>query len=139
MANRDDIFPSKYLRASDLNDTAIVGTIQSATTETLKSPDGTQQTKTILSFKGGKKTLPLNMTNWDAVAIITGEGDTDKWPGHKIELYPTTTEMKGKTVDCIRIRAPAQGELPKAKAENKRPAKSAKEADDDDMDDEIPF
>jgi hypothetical protein len=133
MAKRDDIFPSKYLRASDLNDTAIVGTIQSATTEILKSPDGTQQTKTILSFKGGKKTLPLNMTNWDAVATITGEGDTDKWPGHKVELYSTTTEMKGKTVDCIRIRAPAQRELPKQKP----PAPKQPPAEE--MDDEIPF
>ena len=65
------------------------------------------------AFKGAKKTLPLNLTNWDAVADITGEDDSDKWPGHAIELYPTTTAMKGKPVACIRIRPPAQRELPK--------------------------
>jgi hypothetical protein len=73
------------------------------------------------------------MTNWDAVAEITGEDDTEKWPGHKVELYPTTTEMKGKIVDCIRIRAPAQGEL--KSAAKKKPAKPVT----DDMDDAIPF
>ena len=68
----------------------------------------------VLSFKGAKKALPLNMTNWDSVAEITGEGDTARWPGHALELYPTTTTMQGKTVPCIRIRAHAQRELPKA-------------------------
>jgi len=134
MAKRDEIFPSKYLKAADLNGTAIAATIQSATIEVLKAPDGKEQTKTILGFKGGKKTLPLNMTNWDAVVDLTGEDDTARWPGHKIELYPTTTEMKGKVVDCIRIRAPEQGVLkPKAKAAKKPPPVN------DDMDDEIPF
>ena len=58
----------------------------------------------VLSFKGAKKALPLNMTNWDSVAEITGEGDTARWPGRALELYPTTTTMQGKTVPCIRIR-----------------------------------
>jgi hypothetical protein len=133
MANRNDIFPSKYPKASDLNGTAIVVTIQSAPTEVLRTPDGKEESKTVLYFKGGKKALPLNMTNWDAVAEITGEDDTEKWPGHKVELYPTTTEMKGKIVDCIRIRAPAQGEL--KSAAKKKPAKPVT----DDMDDAIPF
>ena len=84
-------------------------------------------------FKGAKKTLPLNATNWDAVAAATGEDDTDRWPGHAIELYPTTTTMQGKTVDCIRIRPPAQRELPKVKPPAPKPPVA------DDMDDEIPF
>ena len=50
---------------------------------------------------------------------------------NQIELYPTTTEMKGETVACIRIRAPAQRELPKPKAESP--------PTDSEMDKEIPF
>ena len=73
------------------------------------------------------------MTNWDAVAAITGEDDTTRWPGHAIELYPTTTKMKGETVDCIRIRPPAQRELPKANPPAPKPPVA------DDMDDEIRF
>ena len=132
MAKRDEVFPSKYPKASDLNGKPIMVPIESAAQETLKALEGKEQTKTILSFKGAKKTLPLNMTNWDAVADATGEDDTDRWPGHAIELYPTTTTMQGKTVDCIRIRPPAQRELPA-----KPPAPKPPVADD--MDDEIPF
>jgi hypothetical protein len=94
MATRDEIFPSKYLKAADLKGKPIVVAIASATTETLKSPEGTEATKTVLSFKGTKKVLPLNMTNWDAVADVTGEDDSVLWSGHQIEIYTTTTEMK---------------------------------------------
>jgi hypothetical protein len=70
----------------------------------------------------------LNMTNFDAVADICGD-DTEFWPGQKIELYPTTTQMGGKTVDCVRIRRPR--ELPLAPPKRVKP-----EAE---FDDEIPF
>ena len=128
---RDDIFPSRYLKASDLKGTAIVVEIESAQQETLKNTEGKEQNKTVLAFIGKHKVLPLNITNWDAVADVTGEDDTINWPGHKIEVYPTKTQMAGKTVDCIRIRPPAQRELQK-KGKTKPPS-------DDEMDDEVPF
>ena len=133
MAKKDEVFPSKYLNSSNLNGKPIPVTIESAVQETLKARDGKEQTKTVLYFKGAKKGLPLNQTNWDAVADATGEDDTDRWPGHRIELYPTTTTMQGKTVDCIRIRPPAQRELPKANPPAPKPPVA------DDIDDGIPF
>jgi hypothetical protein len=63
---------------------------------------------------------------------ITGEADSDNWRGHQVEVYPTTTEMRGKVVPCIRIRSPKQGET----SPTKRPAKPPPSAE---MDDEIPF
>jgi hypothetical protein len=119
MAKRDDVFPSHYLKVTDLGGKAFVVTITAAPLETLKGTDGKEQTKTVLSFKLTKKVLPLNVTNWDSVAAITGEDDSDNWAGHDIELYPSTTHMQGKTVDCIRIRAPGQIELPKPKSKAK--------------------
>jgi hypothetical protein len=133
MAKRDEIFPSKYLKASDLNGKPVTVTIESATLEALKTLDGKEQTKTVLSFRGAKKLLPLNVTNWDSVADVTGEDDSDDWRGHSIELYATTTTMGGKVMDCIRIRAPEQREL-KAK-----PTPTQKPLPDDDMNDDIPF
>jgi hypothetical protein len=53
MANRNDIFPSKYPKASDLNGTAIVVTIQSAPTEVLRTPDGKEESKTVLGRQEG--------------------------------------------------------------------------------------
>ena len=108
---KDDVFPSRFLKASDLGGKAIVVTIASAVLETLKSTEGKEQSKIVLGFVGGKKVLPLNVTNFDAVVDASGEGDSDRWIGHKIELFPSRTAMGGKMVDCIRIRPPAQPQL----------------------------
>ena len=104
---KDDVFPSKYLKHTDLQGKPAATTIESAVLETLKSPEGKTQDKVVLYFAGAKKSLPLNVTNFDAVADICGV-DTDDWPGCRIELYPTKTLMAGKTVDCIRVRPPAK-------------------------------
>jgi hypothetical protein len=130
MAKRNEIFPSKYLKASDLAGKPLEVEIKNAPTETLGS-GGDAETKTVLDFRNGVKSLPLNMTNWDAVAAIAGD-DTDDWPGHRVELYPTTTELKGKVVDCIRIRAPRQ-------KEQKPKVGPAVPPTNDDMNDGIPF
>ena len=87
---RDEVFPSKYLKCADLNGKPVVVSIASAPLEPLKSADGKTQNKTVLYFLNAKKTLPLNLTNWDAVAEICGD-DTEDWPGNKIELYPAKT------------------------------------------------
>jgi hypothetical protein len=130
---KNDVFPSKYLKCADLNGKPITVTIQAATYELLKSPEGKEQNKIVLSFQGAKKTLPLNITNFDSCAGICGD-DTDNWPGHKIELYPAKTQMGGKTVDCIRIQSPGQRELPPTPPPSK-PEQTLKE----EMDDEIPW
>jgi hypothetical protein len=129
MAKRDEIFPSRFLRAADLKGKPVALTIESAPTEEL---NGGEETKTVLHFKKTNKVLPLNMTNWDSVADITGEDDSQNWSDCRIELYPTTTDFRGKPVDCIRIRAPQQRELPKPKPAPKPPLS-------EEMDDEIPF
>ena len=111
---RDDVFPSKYLKAADLNGKAVTVTIEHAPLETLKNPDGQEQRKIVLHFRGTKKMLPLNITNWDSVAEVCG-GDTGDWVGKQIELYPSRTQMGAKTVDCIRIRVPQSAQKPAAK------------------------
>jgi hypothetical protein len=140
MAKRDDVFPSKYLKAADLGGKPLTVTIEDAPLEELKSAEGKSQTKTVLYFRKAKKMLPLNRVNWDAVANVTGEDDSENWAGHKIELYPTTTEMKGKMVDCICIRLPEQPELPKTR---QKPLKKSGAAEkpplSEEMSDEIPF
>jgi len=73
------------------------------------------------------------VTNWDAVAGITGEEDSDDWPGAKLELYPTKVEMRGEPKDAARIRAPEQAELKVTTTRRK-----IKPPPDDDIDDEIP-
>ena len=129
---RDEVFPSKYLKAADLKGKAYVATIDSAPYETLKTLDGKEEQKIVLHFKNAEKTLPLNVTNFDAVCDATGCPDTEDWPGQRIELYPTQTTMGGKVVGCIRIRRPSS--CPTAAAVLPPPPPFA-----DEVSDEIPF
>jgi hypothetical protein len=125
---RADVFADKYLKAADLNGRVRVLEIDHAPLETLKNAKGEEQQKIVLYFVGAKKALPLNMTNFDAVADICGD-DTDFWPGQKIELHPTRTQMGGQMVDCVRVRKPPGPQAPPPKREEP-PAE---------MDDGIPF
>lgn len=142
---KSEAFPSKYLKAEDLRGKPVVVTITKTTFELLKSPDGKEQHKTVLHFNGAKKTLPLNLTNWDSCAAICGD-DSDDWPGNKIEIYPAKTQMGGKMVDCVRIRPPAQRELLRqntaAAALNGDGGGNGDDSDDDEgvaFDDAVPF
>src|SRR5215471_4586832 len=106
---RDDLFPSKYLKCADLKGRPRVAEIEQALIEMLKNPKGEEQRKVVLYFKGAKKALPLNLTNYDSVAAIAGTDETNNWPSTRIELFPSTTMLGGKITDCIRIRPPREG------------------------------
>jgi hypothetical protein len=129
---REEVFPSKYLKAADLKGKPHVVTIESAPYEPLKSLDGKETQKIVLYFKNAAKSLPLNATNFDAVCDATSCFDTEDWPGQRIELYPTKTTMGGKTIDCIRVRRPSAAR-PTAAAVLPPPPPA------DEMSDEIPF
>jgi hypothetical protein len=102
---RDDVFPSRWLKAADLAGKPALFTVATATFEALRGQDGTESKKMVLRFDNERKALVLNATNWDACAEILGD-DTDDWIGGEVELYPTKTQMGGRTVDCIRVRRP---------------------------------
>jgi len=101
--NRDDLFPSKYLKAADLNGRPLKAVIESVQKEELKSMDGKPQKKGVVYFRDGQKGLVLNRTNYDALADFLGE-ETGTWSGKTIELFPDRVSVGGKTVPCIRVR-----------------------------------
>jgi hypothetical protein len=108
--------------------------------ETLQSKRG-EERKCVLYFRNGGKCLPLNRVNFDSCAAICGE-DTDDWPGSRVELFPSRTDLRGEQVDCIRIRRPGQTDLEPTKPTKPAGKPKAKPPSDDggdDMDDEIPF
>ena len=107
-------------KAADLGGIARVLRIKHAQAEDLKSSNGETQRKLVVYFHGAKKCLPLNLINYDTIAAIAGD-ESDGWPGTKIELYPTKTSLGGKTVDCIRMRKPAEAALPTPKADDEPP------------------
>jgi hypothetical protein len=95
----DDMFPSKWLKASDLGDEPQVVTIKDVDTE--KMADG--ESKPVVYFKGSNKGLILNVTNGRILADLFGS-DTDDWCGKQIALVASTTDFQGRLVDCIRLR-----------------------------------
>jgi hypothetical protein len=138
MVTRSEAFPSRWLKPPDLKGRPCVLKIKSIEQETMKFKSKSEQ-KTIVYFEGTGKGLILNMTCFEQIEKITGHADTDDWPGHSIELYPTTVEVKGVDTDCIRVRAPSQGDIlaAVAKAADLPPAPVALPKGD--LNDEIPF
>jgi hypothetical protein len=126
-------FPSKYLKAADLNDRPALMTMSRVEIEDI----GADEKKPVLYFSKQQKGLVLNRTNSKVISTIYGD-DTDNWEGKLIVLFPAMVEFKGDTVEAIRVRKPK----PQAAA----PAAATKvvhtEIDPpphDGMDDEIPF
>ncbi len=122
----NDAFPSKFLKAADLQGRRVVVTI--AHVEIEKFDDGDRP---CVFFVGKDKGVVLNKTNFNAIADITGEADSDDWAGKRITLYTAKVDYQGKRVEAIRVDDP-----PKDAAPARRPEP---EPVDDFIGDEPPF
>jgi hypothetical protein len=102
----NDLFPSKYLRAADLEGKSRVVTIEKVSHEDFKD-DGVTVKKTVVHFKrNGTNTAPLvvNKANWKMLVAITGAEDDDDWGGYRIELRSEKVNSPGgRIVDSIRV------------------------------------
>jgi len=110
----NDLFPSKYLRAADLQGKPRTVVINHVTHEVFKD-DGVSVTKTILHFNGnGTAPVVVNKTNWKMLVAITGADDDENWTGHKIELRSEKVNAPGgKIVDSIRVHEAPQPKIVK--------------------------
>lgn len=99
--NVDDLYPSKYLSASDLQGKEPTVVITQMTME--KMTDG--QNKPCIFVNNRPKGIVLNKTNAMAIASIYGK-NTDGWIGKKIKLVKVWTDFQGKPVEAIRIVQP---------------------------------
>jgi hypothetical protein len=105
-----DLFPSKYLRAADLQGKPRTVTIDHVTHEDFKD-DGVNVKKTILHFEGnGTAPVVLNKTNWKMLVAITGADDDENWAGTTIQLRSEKVSAPGgRITDSIRVHeAPAE-------------------------------
>lgn len=120
MPTVNDIFPGNYIRAADLNNQEVEAVIERVEFEEMETDKGKVK-KPVIYFQGGQKGLVANKTNCVSIEHITGESDTDNWPGHKIVLFSMPVQFGSKLVDAIRIKSPASGsgyrEVPNAAAE----------------------
>ena len=91
----NEAFPSKFLKADDLQDRTVKLTIDRV--EMDEVGDGR---KPIAYFKDAKKGLVLNVTNARAIATLAGD-DMDTWTGTQIELFSTPVTFKGQVTEAF--------------------------------------
>ena len=99
------LFDSKYLRWFDIDGKGDVPvTITKVEREELTLRGGAKKKSPVVTMEGKQKQLVLNRTNADTIAELFGLKPS-AWVGKKIVLYVSTTNLKGKPVNCIRIKA----------------------------------
>ena len=103
MATIDSFFPSRFLKASDLQGRPVKVTIAQVKVEQI-GREG--ERKPVVYFRNTEKGLALNKINAETIAEIAGSVDTEDWQGRQIVLIPAKTDFQGRRVDCIRIQAP---------------------------------
>lgn len=110
-------FPSKYLKAADLQGREFNLTINQIVMEDL----GDGEIKPVVYFGGAQKGLVLNRTNADAITILHGP-ETDAWQGRQITLTTAWVAFQGRNVQAIRVKLPQGGTQPaQAVASNAAP------------------
>lgn len=117
--NRNDAFPSKYLRKEDLTGpiTATIRHIELGDVGTEENKD----TKPIMFFRESDiKPMVVNSGNWDTCAELFGD-ESDGWLGKQIEIYvDPNVKYAGKKVGGLRLRG--------LNGNNNAPAKTSADA-----------
>lgn len=99
--NINEAFPSKYLKAPDLNGGSPTVTISHVALEEV----GDGERKPCVYFVGKEKGVVLNKTNATNISEVYGP-DTDDWTGKKVTLFTAWVDFNGRSVESIRIRKP---------------------------------
>ena len=102
MPNVNEMFPSKWLKASDLPAGGADVVIANIVMEEVNAGEAP---KYVMHFNGKDKGIVLNKTNGLMIAHSYGV-DSDNWIGKPIHLYKEPVQFQGKIVDAIRVRVP---------------------------------
>ncbi len=132
-----DQFPSKYLKAGDLQGRSVKAKVGNVVTEILGNDN-----KLVIYFAGKEKGMVCNRTNAMTLAEAWGP-DTDNWTGGDIEIFSTKVPFQGKLTDSLRVRPlpTQQGKAPQARPAAPAPSAPPPASQDDygAVDEDIPF
>ena len=98
--NINEQFPSKYLKASDLQGRAHTMNIKHIGQEDLNG-----ELKLIIYFEGANKGMVLNKTNAYTISALYGP-ETDNWIGQPIEVFQAMVNFQGQQTPALRVKAP---------------------------------
>jgi arabinogalactan endo-1,4-beta-galactosidase len=119
-------FPSKYLKASDLQGREVKVVMSNCEREKIGD-----DTKPVLYFKGKEKGIVLNKTNAGTIVDAYGD-DTQDWYDQELILFSVMVDFQGKVGPAIRVRVPTARDKKKADPISSGPAVEL-------VDDEVPF
>ncbi len=129
-----EAYPSKYLKAADLDGQDRTVSIRTCVQEEL-GQGSEMEVKPVLYFDGGQKGLVLNKTNAQAIAEDYGD-DTEAWAGREIVLFIQKVTFQGKLTPAIRVRVKNNAPQPVVQ---RAPTPPAPEPDAAPLNDEIPW
>lgn len=134
--NIQEAFPSKYIKAADLNDQNVRVIMERVEMEDI----GDDGDKPVLYFRGKEKGMVLNKTNSNNIAMVYGD-ETDDWLGREIILYPTMVDYQGRSVPAIRVRPPQAKDRQPAELRraNGSPPPPRRPTVSQELNDEVPF
>lgn len=101
-------FPSKYLKAADLQGREVKCVMSNVEKEKLGD-----DMKLVLYFKGKEKGVVLNKTNSTTICDAYGD-DTEDWYDQEIILFSVMVDFQGKVGPAIRMRVPTARDRKKA-------------------------
>jgi hypothetical protein len=129
-------FPSKYLKAADLQGREVRVTMQNVEREKIGD-----DFKPVIYFKGKDKGVVLNKTNAGTIVDAYGD-DSQDWFDQPLILFSVMVDFQGKVGPAIRCRVPTA-------KDNKQPPRRAEPREDPissgpaslsaDLDDSITF
>lgn len=96
----NDMFPSKYIKASDLQGQNVTVIIDRITKEEVGKD---KDICPVVYFQGKQKGFVLNKTNANGIAKSYGQNPAN-WVGKQITIAPAWTDFNGESVECIRVR-----------------------------------
>src|SRR5689334_20197284 len=120
--NIDDLFPSKYLKASDVAEHDLTVTISHVKKEAMKSTEGGDEQKPVLSFQEVETGIVLHRTNADTIPKLDGP-DYGQWGGKRITLYSAEVSAFGETREAIRVRSKSPVSAPAGQTQPTDPTK----------------
>ena len=101
MTSWKEDFPSKYLKAEDIND-SVDTVLEKVEHEAIKDMDG-EKNRLVAYFKGFEKGLILNVTNCKQMEKITGTEEYENWKGAKVRIMVLPVQFKKEMVNAIRL------------------------------------
>jgi arabinogalactan endo-1,4-beta-galactosidase len=98
--NMNEVYPSKYLKADDLQGREVRVIMQAVEMEKIGD-----DMKPVLYFKGKEKGVVLNKTNNGTISAAYGY-ESDDWFDQPLILFSVMVDFQGKVAPAIRCRVP---------------------------------